>query len=96
MVKDTIKVRYPNILVETVWASHGKSRRAEPIAAIYEDGRGFHYGIFEELEDQMCNWIQGATVKEMGFSPDRMDAMVWAATELMLGEEGGRAEFVSW
>jgi len=96
MVKDTIKVRYPNVPVDTVWASQGKSRRAEPIAAIYEDGRGFHYGIFEELEDQMCSWIQGSTVKEMGFSPDRMDAMVWAATELMLGEEGGRVTVVDW
>lgn len=87
MVKDTIKVRYPDIPVDTVWASQGKSRRAEPIAAIYEDGRGLHHGIFEELEDQMCSWIQGSTVKEMGFSPDRMDAMVWAATELMLSDE---------
>jgi len=96
MVKDTIKVRYPNVPVETVWASQGKSRRAEPISALYEEGRGFHYGIFEELEDQMCSWIQGSTVKEMGFSPDRMDAMVWAATELMLGEEGGRVTVVDW
>lgn len=84
MVEDVIHVRDPNVSFKSVWASQGKSRRAEPIAALYEQGRGYHVGVFPELEDQMCSWVQGATVKEMGFSPDRMDALVWAATELMM------------
>lgn len=95
MVQDTIKVRDRNVPVKLVWASQGKSRRAEPIASIYEQGRGQHVGVFPELEDQMCSWVQGATVREMGFSPDRMDALVWAATELML-EEGSDAEYVDY
>ena len=86
MVEDVIRVRAANVAYKSVWASHGKSRRAEPIADLYEQGRGYHVGVFPELEDQMCSWVQGATVKEMGFSPDRMDALVWAATELFLGE----------
>jgi len=95
MVEDVIHVRDRNVSYKSVWASQGKSRRAEPISGLYEQGRGYHIGVFPELEDQMCSWVQGATVKEMGFSPDRMDALVWAATELML-EPGGDAEFVDY
>jgi phage terminase large subunit-like protein len=62
-----------------VHASRGKRTRAEPVASLYEQGRAHHIGQFTELEDQMCNWEPG------DISPDRMDAHVWAATDLMGG-----------
>ncbi|MCK9355690.1 MAG: phage terminase large subunit [Dehalococcoidia bacterium] len=95
MVEDVIHVRDPNVAYDDVWASQGKSRRAEPVAALYEQGRGYHVGVFPDLEDQMVSWVQGSTVKDMGFSPDRMDSMVWGCHELMLAE-GGDAEFVDY
>ena len=72
----------PHIAVKQVRASRGKLTRAEPVAALYEQGRVKHVGIFPQLEDQMCEWVPGET------SPDRMDALVWAYTELMLDEPG--------
>jgi len=65
-----------------VHASRGKAVRAEPVVALYEQGRMHHIGEFPQLEDEMCEWIPGET-KE---SPNRVDALVWAITELMLGE----------
>ena len=50
--------------------------RAEPIAALYEQGLVHHIGHFPKLEDQMCSWLPGMS------SPDRVDALVWAITEL--------------
>lgn len=64
-------------------ASRGKATRAEPIAALYENGLIHHVGYFPELEDQMRSWVPG-----MSDSPDRMDALVWCFTELMLGGSG--------
>jgi len=59
--------------------------RAEPVSALYEQGRVRHVGTFPQLEDQMCAFSQeglrGLNVR----SPDRVDALVWAITELMLG-----------
>ena len=60
-------------------ASRGKIVRAEPIASLYEQGKVHHVGSFPELEDQMC-FFTPTTRK----SPDRMDALVWALTELSL------------
>lgn len=74
--------------VKKVYATRGgKFLRAEPVAALYEQGRIKHVGMFSELEDQMTQWIPGKP------SPDRLDALVWAMTQLMLG--GGLAEFHS-
>lgn len=73
----------PNVPVSLVHASRGKQTRAEPIAAQYEQGRVHHAGVFEALEDEMCLWIPGDA------SPNRMDALVWALTELMLGASPG-------
>lgn len=74
--------------VKKVYATRGgKFLRAEPIAALYEQGRVHHVGLHSKLEDQMTQWIPGKP------SPDRLDAMVWAVTDLMLG--GGVAEFHS-
>jgi phage terminase large subunit-like protein len=79
MISHVIHTIDRNIKVRLVHASRGKATRAEPIAALYEQGRYHHVGSFPLLEDQMCQWQPGMP------SPDRMDAHVWAGTELMLG-----------
>jgi len=83
MVSLTIAQVDEKVPVELVHASRGKQTRAEPIAAQYEQGRVHHVGKFEALEDEMCLWIPGDP------SPNRMDAMVWALTELMLSSDPG-------
>jgi phage terminase large subunit-like protein len=77
MVAHTIKTIDASVPVKMVHASRGKQTRAEPISAIYEQGRGHHVGSFPKLEDEMCLWVPGMP------SPNRMDALVWTATELM-------------
>ena len=79
MVAHTLRTVDPDLPITMVWASRGKWTRAEPIAALYEQGRVRHVGVFAELEDQMTDWVPGDAV-----SPDRMDAAVWALTDLML------------
>lgn len=64
---------------DTVRATRGKARRAEPVAMAYQKGRGVHVGVFPELEEQMCSWVEG---EDRGQSPDRMDALVWAMSYL--------------
>lgn len=73
MVKQTILTVNPKVTVEMVHASRGKQTRAEPIATMYEQGRAHHVGNFPALEDEMCLWVPGDA------SPNRMDALVWAA-----------------
>jgi predicted phage terminase large subunit-like protein len=73
--------------VTMVNASRGKYVRAEPVAALYEQGRVRHVGAMPHLEDQMCSWTP-----EAKGSPDRMDALVYAVTELAL--ESGGLEYV--
>ena len=70
-----------SVPVKKVTASRGKLVRAEPIAALYEQGRVHHVGYFSQLEDQMCEYEPGTSHE----SPDRMDALVWALTELSEG-----------
>ena len=74
--------------VKLVWASHGKATRAEPIAMLAEQGRDHHVGTFAALEDELCMWTPGDD------SPDRLDAKVWAMTELSSasGWSRGRAK----
>lgn len=79
MVKLTIRTVDPNVSYKDVHASRGKATRAEPIASLYEQGRVHHVGVFSALEDQMCSWIPGDRN-----SPDRMDALVWALSDLLL------------
>lgn len=74
---------------EAVWASRGKVTRAEPVSALYEQGRVSHVGTFAVLEDQMCEFTPSFDKKTMGYSPDRMDALVWAVTHLMLNDSAG-------
>lgn len=78
MIQEVIATVDPDIKVVLVWASRGKQTRAEPIAAIYEHDRAHHVGNFPLLEDEMCLWMPGDP------SPNRMDAAVWAFTELGL------------
>ena len=78
MVEMTIRNVDRNVSYKSVTASRGKAIRAEPIAALYEQGRVHHVGSFAELEDEMCDFDPVTTVK----SPNRMDALVWALTEL--------------
>lgn len=65
---------------KTVRATRGKHTRAEPVANLFTQGRIHQVGSFADLEDQLCTWIPGDD------SPDRLDALVWAYTELMLEE----------
>lgn len=68
------------ISYRAVHASRGKQIRAEPIAALYEQGKVHHVGAFPRLEDQMTQWNPIDS-----WSPDRVDALVWLLTELMMG-----------
>jgi len=70
-----------NVPYKAVHASRGKQARAEPVSALYEQGKVFHIQPFDELEDQLVTWTP-----ETGESPDRLDALVWALTELFLQE----------
>lgn len=81
MVENTVRAVDANVSFKDVHASRGKRTRAEPVAALYEQGRIHHVGMFAELEDQLCSWVPSDAD-----SPDRMDALVWGVTELMLGE----------
>jgi len=74
------------VAVRQVRATRGKWVRAEPVAALYAEGRVIHAGRFDALEDQMCAF--GADGLARGRSPDRLDALVWAMTDLMLGAVG--------
>jgi phage terminase large subunit-like protein len=69
-----------NVPFSSVHASRGKRTRAEPVAALYEQGKVHHVGAFPKLEDQLCTWEAMSGQR----SPDRLDALVWALTELML------------
>lgn len=84
MVEHVIKTVDKNVAYTEVVASRGKVVRAEPIAALYEQGRVKHHGDLDLLEDQMCA-MTGTGYLGDG-SPDRVDAGVWALTELMLGD----------
>lgn len=80
MVELVIRTIDPTVSYRKVTASRGKRVRAEPIASLYEQGKVFHSRMFEELEDQMCTYVPD----KFDGSPDRIDALVWALTDLML------------
>jgi hypothetical protein len=86
MVESTIRAAAGGEFVsfKAMRASRGKAVRAEPVAALYERGLVHHVGAFHHLEDELCNWEPFAG----SASPNRLDALVWALSELMLG---GRA-----
>ena len=78
MVISVLRMVDNSIPIKPVHASRGKATRAEPVAALYEQGRVHHVGNFAQVEDQMCSWQTGDK------SPDRLDALVWALTELIV------------
>lgn len=78
MVEHVIRTVDSRVAYHNVHASRGKKTRAQPVAALYEQGKVHHVGMFAELEDQMCQWEPGMN------SPDRLDALVWSLTKLML------------
>lgn len=80
MVETIFRSLNNEVSYQGVHASRGKFSRAEPVAALYEQGRVSHVGSFGALEDQMCDYNPHAASR----SPDRMDALVWALTALML------------
>jgi len=82
MVASVIRAQAPNVPVMGVRATRGKWTRAEPVSALYERGSVFHVGIFDRLEDQMCAFTPDFDRTEQGYSPDRVDALVWALTDL--------------
>jgi len=84
MVEHTIRTADDGdrVSYRNVSASRGKAVRAEPVAAQYERGKVHHVGTFPHLEDEMCSWVPGQGMN----SPNRLDAAVWALTDLMLGE----------
>lgn len=91
MVEAVIKTAGGSVPYKEVTASRGKVVRAEPIAALYEQGRVKHTSGMTDLEDQMCA-MTGDGYMGNG-SPDRVDALVWALTELMLKEQSATAIF---
>ncbi|HVY20462.1 MAG TPA: terminase family protein [Bauldia sp.] len=86
MVAAVIREVDAGVPVKEVRATRGKYLRAEPVAALYAQGRVRHAGKFAELEDEMADF--GLDGLSAGRSPDRLDALVWAVTALMLGEGG--------
>ena len=90
MVETTIHTVDPNVPVKLVWASRGKHTRAQPIASLYEQKRIMHVGAFPDLEDELCTWTPlDAT------SPNRLDALVWAFSELFIEPQETRGVLVS-
>lgn len=85
MVETIIRGIAPRISFAPVHASRGKEARAEPVSALYEQGKVKHVGGFPALEDQM----RGFGADESGRSPDRVDALVWAVWSLMLSPQAG-------
>lgn len=86
MVTSVLHEVDPSVPVRTVRATRGKWLRAEPVAALYAQGRVRHVGTFPELEDELCDF--GPEGLSTGRSPDRLDALVWALTALMLEGRG--------
>lgn len=82
MVQAVIRAQRADVPYTAVQATRGKVVRAEPVAGLYERGKVFHVGDFPTLEDQLCTVTVGFDRKAAGWSPDRMDALVWAFTDL--------------
>lgn len=84
LVENVLRTIDDVVPFKSVRASRSKLTRAEPVAALYEQGRVHHLAVFAELEDELCSY--GAQPGQS--SPDRLDALVWAITELAFHQEG--------
>ena len=87
MARQVLAEADPSVPVTAVHARRGKWLRAEPVAALYEQGRVKHAGVFPALEDEMCDF--GIDGLSSGRSPDRLDALVWAVSTLSFGAKRG-------
>jgi phage terminase large subunit-like protein len=102
MVETILRTKDRNVSYKDVHASRGKMRRAEPVAALYEQGKVWHHGQFAAMEDQMATYNPDAIMTEAerrrqnALSPDRMDAMVWGITELLLADRRGSLDASGW
>jgi phage terminase large subunit-like protein len=85
MVEHVIKTADSAVACKEVTASRGKVVRAEPISALYEQNRVSHVALLAELEDQMCLMASDGYMGDG--SPDRVDALVWALSDLMLNKD---------
>lgn len=92
MIGSIIRSVDRDVAFREVRAFKGKGLRAEPVAQLYEQGRVFHVGSFKELEDQMTTWDPRMADAKQAKSPDRLDALVWAMTELMVDAVDGPHE----
>ena len=79
LVEKILRQKAPKVLFKPVRALRNKVERALPVAALYEQGRVRHVGALSLLEDQMCRFTADGKMEK---SPDRVDALVWALTEL--------------
>jgi len=93
LVEATLRVVDPAVSFAAVHAARGKVARAEPVAALYEQGRVHHLGALPRLEDQMCCFAHDFSRETAGYSPDRVDALVWALTELLVQPVPGEGIF---
>lgn len=91
LVEQNLRTVRGNVPFTAVTATRGKAVRAEPIASLYERGKVLHVGELPALEDQMCSFRGDMDRKKQGFSPDRVDALVWALQSLFpdIGRERG-------
>jgi phage terminase large subunit-like protein len=89
MVEATLRTLDDSAPFKAVRASRGKAVRAEPVAALYERARVHHVGAFPALEDQMCAFARDFDRARAGYSPDRLDALVWGLSELMVERPDG-------
>jgi len=87
MARQVLAEADPSVPVTAVHARRGKWLRAEPVAALYEQGKVKHAGVFPALEDEMCDF--GIDGLSSGRSPDRLDALVWAVSALSFGAKRG-------
>ncbi|MBI3896609.1 MAG: hypothetical protein HY313_11835 [Acidobacteria bacterium] len=92
MVEATLRTVDPSISYKSVTASHGKAVRAEPISALYEQGKVHHVGRFDLLENEMVSWQPEVS----SWSPNRVDALVWVLTEIMIGAGAVEAACAGW
>ncbi len=93
MIETLIRQVDANVPYRAVRATRGKFTRAEPVAALYEQGRVRHCGVFARLEDQMCLMTPDFDRARAGYSPDRVDALVWAVSALVFEQGEGAAVF---
>ncbi|MDE1932022.1 MAG: DNA-packaging protein, partial [Alphaproteobacteria bacterium] len=93
MVEATLRSVASDAPFRALRASRGKAVRAEPVAALYEQGRVHHVGGFATLEDQLCGFTADFDRAASGTSPDRLDALVWAVTDLMANRDAAILDY---